>query len=109
MARIDQFGLHEESHMTIERTGRKLLIFFLLNLTICLASAKHQLGAQSPRTAIGGGAASTSGGSRGIVPPRPVPEIDGVREIGAGVFRITDARPLARVAELLQRKFGVPV
>jgi hypothetical protein len=39
----------------------------------------------------------------------PLPAIDGVSEIGSGIYRITDPRPLARVADLLQMKFGVPI
>jgi len=73
----------------------------------------YQLGSQS---AIGGGAGGSTSGNRGVagnrgVTPRAltVPKVGGADEIGSGIFRITDSRPLDRVAELLERKFGVPV
>src|SRR4051812_6712443 len=86
----------------------QMLKTVLLTSAICLASVELQSSMQSPRSAVGGPAAPASG-TRGAVPPLRVSEIDGLREIGAGMFTITDPRPLARAAELLERKFGLPI
>jgi hypothetical protein len=94
---------------------QRLLFLFVLSSTIVLTSAfqaRSQQNNPSNRSAVGGagGGTSLSGGTRGApVPPIPVSQIDGVRELGAGIYRIFDPRPLARVVELIQRKFGVPV
>jgi hypothetical protein len=85
----------------------RLILLFVV--VVCGSFGRSLVRAQS--AAPGRGAAVLNGESRGGNGPRflPLSEIDGVIELGAGIYRITDPRPLARVADLLQRKFGVPI
>ena len=68
----------------------------------------------------GQGQEEAAGGVGGIIrtPPthvRPAPPIDGLESFASGasgtasLFSITDPRPMGLVAELLRRKFGIPI
>jgi hypothetical protein len=93
--------------MITKATVQKLQLLLVFAAAVLVLEAKSQQDAPPNRTAAGRG---VDGGSRGgTVPLLPVSQIDGLREIGNGSYSIADPRPLARAAELLQRKFGVPV
>jgi hypothetical protein len=106
----------------LDRVFQRIVLFSLLVLPFSVVAGTFEINAQG---GAGGGATPTDGrnraGGSSNTPPQfgyrigtgprllPLRNIDGVTMIGAGMYRITDPRPLARVAELLQQKFGVPI
>jgi len=80
-------------------------VLFWLNFAILISSlAGEQINGQSRR-----GAPPSAERIEPPLPLRPLQPIDGVIMEVEGRFTVTDPRPLARAAELLERKLGVPI
>src|SRR5205809_7803047 len=78
-------------------------VLFWLNFAILISSlAGEQINGQSRR-----GAPPSAERIEPPLPLRPLQPIDGAIIDGEGRFSVTDPRPLARAAELLERKLGV--
>src|SRR6187200_1132431 len=61
----------------------------------------------------GGGAVPSNGVGRragvDVFPLSTLVPLDGLTELGSGIYRITDPRPMEGIAMLIQRKFGISV